>query len=244
MLSSSLPRAARAAILALLTLFAALPARCESLRIFAAASLTDVLVPLAEAYEAAHPQDELTLVLAGSGTLARQIDQGARGDLFLSANADWVEWLRARDIGDAPRVVARNRLVWASLDPLPEGDAPPSGRIAIADPASVPAGRYARAHLEAIDAWDSLAGRLLYARNVRDALAWTARGDVAAGIVYATDAQAVPGLHARAIPADTHPSIDYVALPLTPEGARIATFLSGDAAQAILAEFGFLPPPD
>ena len=218
------------------------PARSESVRVLAAASMGDVIDALGTAYRDAPGGRDVVPITAGSGVLARQIAQGVPADIYVSANRDWVDWLAAQGIGGTPVDIAGNVLVWIALSPDPAAEALRSdARIAIADPDAVPAGAYARQSLEASGIWSTLLPRFVHANNVRDALGWVLRGHAGFGLVYATDAAPYPQIFADPLPPERHEPIRYLALPLTPEGTAFADFLTGPQAQAILAEYGFTP---
>jgi molybdate transport system substrate-binding protein len=229
-------------ILAALLLGAALaPAAAREaapVQVFAAASLTEAMSDLADLWAArGHPRP--VLVFGASSAMARQIERGAPADVFVSADVEWMDWLAERKL-IAPatrRTLAGNRLVVvtpadrpARLD-LRRGEAlvrlvGTDGRLAIADPAAVPAGRYARAALESLGVWGALAPRAVNAENVRSALAFVERGDAAAGIVYATDAQASARVRVAGVfPAATHPPVVYPAAALASAGADAQAFL-------------------
>ncbi len=173
---------------------------CEPINIFAAASTTDVIEEIAEAYER-ESACSVTTVFAASGTLARQIASGAPADIFLSANADWTEWLQQSGIirernqinllgNDLVLVVPKStRLQDQDLsDPQTLVAFLGNNYLAIGDPASVPAGRYAAAALRDMGIADTVKDNIVSASSVRTALAWVARGEASAGIVYRTDA--------------------------------------------------------
>lgn len=214
--------------------------------IFAAASLTSVITDIAAAFPA-------RLVFGSSAALARQIEQGAPADVFISANPQWISYLSAQGMIDAGsrRAIAGNRLVLAvAKDASSEITAVPDhGRMAIADPGFVPAGRYAKEALTTSGQWDSVSKRAVFAPDVRAALAWIARGEVASGIVYATDAEAEPSVRVGYVfPSQDHSPIIYQAAAVAgaeqPEAAaRFLGFLKGRAGQQHFARHGFLPPP-
>ncbi len=232
--------------------------------IFAAASLQDGLRALARDWAArGHPPPRLSF--AASSALARQIEQGAPADLFLSADEPWMDYLAARDlILPASRVSALGNTLVLVAPPNSHHAAPltrqtdllallgPQGRMALADPAHVPAGRYARAALEWMGQWGALSPRLARAENVRAALLLVERGEVPLGIVYATDALALalvlPGLRVLGtFPAESHPPITYpFALTRRAEGnaqARaLLAFLTGPEAMPAWQSHGFLMP--
>ncbi|MCI5111712.1 MAG: molybdate ABC transporter substrate-binding protein [Marivita sp.] len=238
----------------------ALPAKAADLTVFAAASLGDAMAELAMAWEA-DTGHSVTLVLAGSSTLARQIDAGAPADIFVSANESWMDWLVEQgQVSAESRVdIASNRLVLVAHDPAAASTADitsqtdilgalgASGRLAIALPEAVPAGIYAKTALTDLGLWDGLSTRLAPTDNVRAALALVALGEAPLGVVYATDAMAeLRVVTAGVFPQDSHPPILYPAAVTTytpsPEAARaFAAWLPSDAAQEILARYGFLP---
>ena len=228
----------------------------EPLVVFAAASLSDVMQVLAREL-AKHA--EVRFSFAASSTLARQIEQGAPAQLFISADEAWMDYLAERGRIDVAtrRVVAGNRLVVVrpgsttappgesvaalreSLRPGPHG----AERIATGDPAHVPAGRYAQAALTRLGLWNEVAPRLARADNVRSALSFVERGEAAAGIVYSTDARVARGLQVVArFPVGSHPPIRYPAALVRGASTAARDFLaaiSGAQAQPIWAAAGF-----
>ncbi len=226
------------------------------LLVLAAASLADVL-PLIARDLAGSLAGPISFSLDASSRLARQIDAGAPADAFISADAEWVDWLQARGrIVAATRVeLAQNTLVAVVPADRPAG-APPIadlaalaavGRLALAGDA-VPAGRAARAALRQAGVWEAAAPRVISADHVRAALAWVASGEVDAGVVYATDARVEPRVRvAFPFPAGAHPPLRITAAVLAgaPEAPRAAAFVAacrGPAAQLRFAAAGFAPP--
>ena len=232
--------------------------------VFAAASLQEAIDAALAAFSGSGGS-EAGAVYAGSSQLARQIDQGAPADLFISADQDWMDWLQARDRINAAarRNIAGNRLVLVAPT---SGDTAPmdltvgpdlagkvlarlgDGRLATAEP-EVPAGRYGREALTALGLWETLEAHLAPAENVRAALALVARGETPLGIVYATDAHAEPSVTVVAeFAANLHSPIVYPAAPLkdaevqSEAVAALMAFLSGSEGQAILRDHGFAPP--
>lgn len=231
-------------------------AMAQNLTVFAASSLTDSLKSVADAYKA-KTGVAVTLSFGASSTLARQIEQGAPADIFFSADTDWMDYLQQKSlIRTATRkTLLGNRLVLvggANSKPLaiaPRFDlagALGDGRLALADPASVPAGRYAKAALTALGVWDSVATRVVPAENVRVALEYVARGEAPYGIVYATDARVTPQVKVvGTFPENTHPPIVYpVALTRTasPDAWDVLAFLEGREAGTIFRGAGFSLP--
>jgi molybdate transport system substrate-binding protein len=224
--------------------------------VFAAASLTDSLKAVADAYKARTGRS-VTLSFGASSTLARQIEQGAGADLFLSADGDWMDYLQSKGLiaRQSRKDLLGNQLV---LIAGPGARPPPKiaphfdlagalgdHRLALADPASVPAGKYAKAALTALGVWDRIAPKVAGAENVRVALEYVARGETPYGIVYATDAKAAPGVRVTGVfPETSHAPIVYpAALTRTalPGAQAFLDFLAGKEARAIFEKAGFSP---
>jgi molybdate transport system substrate-binding protein len=224
-------------------------------RIFAAASLQTALTKIAAGYRG--PGAPLQVSFGASSAMARQIAQGAPADLFISADIEWMDWLAQRRLiaAGTRRNLLSNRLVLIAprtstvtlrIAPgMPLAQAMGGGRLAIADPVAVPAGKYGKAALTSLKVWDRVADRLAPAENVRAALAYVARGETPLGIVYATDAHAEPKVRVvGTFPASTHPRILYPAAltRATPAGRAVLDYLSGPKAMAVFAAEGFLKP--
>ena len=245
-----------AALALLLQPCAAMAQPPATVTVFAAASLTDSLKAVADAYKTSTGVT-VTLSFGASSTLARQIEQGAQADIFMSADTDWMDFLQkgghivegtrkdllgnqlvliaASDSKAAPRIAPHFDLAGALGN----------GRLALADPASVPAGKYAKAALTNLGVWDSVAAKVAPAENVRVALEYVARGEAPFGVVYATDARVAPSVKVAGIfPEDSHAPIVYpVALTKTASSAArgFLAFLSGGTARAIFQRAGFTP---
>ncbi len=236
-----------------------IPAQARDLTVFAAASLKEALEGTGQQFQLANGQ-KIVVSYAASSALAKQIENGAPADVFISADSDWMDYLARRQmINITTRMnLLRNRLVLvapsdsklvARIEPgfqlakLLDG-----GRLAVADPDSVPAGKYARAALQKLGMWASLEPRLARGDNVRAALNFVARGETPLGIVYLTDAYAEKKVKVVAqFSADTHPPIIYPAA-LT-AGARhtaaaaFLAFLKSKAARAVFEKYGFSVEP-
>ncbi|WP_340119753.1 molybdate ABC transporter substrate-binding protein [Pelagibius sp. 7325] len=227
--------------------------------LFAAASTTEAVNEIAEAYAAA-TGGSIRPVVASSSTLARQIAQGAPADLFLSANVTWMDHLDGRQaiVPETRVALLSNRLVLVApadsplrlrLSPdLDLGALLGDGRLAVGDPAHVPAGIYARHALEALGLWAQVEDKLAQSANVRAALALVDRGEAAAGIVYETDAAIAPRVKiVDVFPSEVTPAITYplaiVAGHDSPAVRRVYDFLTGDAAAAIFRKYGFTRTP-
>jgi len=236
-------------------LVACAPRPSSDVLVFAAASLKTALDALIEPAEEATGL-RFTVSYAATSTLARQIEEGAPADLFISADVEWMDYVEARDLIrlETQVILLANRLVLiaprdapVSLDietGFPLVDALGSSRLAVADPSAVPAGKYARAALRSLGLWDAVSTRLAPAENVRAALLLVARGEAPLGIVYQTDAVADPGVViVDTFPESTHPPIVYPAAltRAAPDDAlRLLNFLSSAAARSTLEAQGFI----
>lgn len=247
-------RAALTQALAAALLLPALPAQAQSaITVFAAASLTDSMKQVASAYQAKTGK-AVTLSFGGSNILAQQIEQGASADVFISADSQWMDMLAGNGrIETASRInLLGNRLVLiGARQAKPLTIAPKfnlagalaGGRLAMADPKAVPAGIYGKAALMSLGVWDSVAGQIAAAENVRAAMQFVSRGEAPYGIVYQTDAKVDPGVHVvAAFPESSHPPIVYpIALTKTaaPGAKDFMAFLSGPQAKTIFEKAGF-----
>ena len=220
---------------------------------FAAASLTDAMKQAADAYKA-KTGVSISLSFGASSMLAHQIDQGAAADVFISADSDWMDFLekngriadgtRKNFLGNELVLVAGNDARHApKIEPhFNLAGALGDGRLAMADPASVPAGKYGKEALTALGVWDSVSSKVVQAENVRVALEYVARGEAPFGIVYATDARIAPVKVVGVFPENTHAPIVYpVALTRTASAAArdFLAFLSRPEARAIFEKAGF-----
>ncbi len=225
--------------------------------VFAAASLTDALTEIAQAFTA-QTGIRAQFSFAASSTLARQIEYGAPASVFISANRLWMDRLEEAGmvVAASRSDIAGNRLaVIAPAGAAVPADFTPStdletllgdGRLAVADPDHVPAGIYARSALQSLGLWQELQPRLARSGDVRGALALVARGETPLGIVYASDAEVTDRVRVVALlPTDSHPPIAYPAALTTTAGddARaFLPFLHSPAAQAIFRTRGFSAP--
>lgn len=251
---SWIPRLALAASLALAP--AAAFAQNADVTVFAAASLKNVLDSIAGAYQRETGQ-RVAISYAASSALAKQIEQGAPADVFLSADLDWMDHLAARDLirPDTRRNLVGNRIVLvAPADAAKPVDLKPGalaaalggGRLAMAAVATVPAGKYGKAALESLGLWGEVSGRVAEAENVRAALTFVARGEAPLGIVYETDAKAEPKVAVVGrFPETSHPPIVYpvalTAAARSPAAARFLETLRTPEARAAFAREGFTP---
>lgn len=247
----------RAFIALLLALVGTSPALAQDKGplVLAAASLQEAMTDAANAWaRKGHPRPILSF--AASSALARQAEAGARADLFASADEEWMDYLQGKSLlkaGTRARLTENRLVLIAPLQShvnlrivrnLPLAKALGTGRLAMADPAAVPAGRYGREALTGLGVWNSVAGKVAAAENVRAALALVERGAAPLGIVYATDAIASRGVRVvGTFPAASHAPITYpVALLATSrhrdaEGFR--RFLISHEGRAIFLRRGF-----
>lgn len=225
--------------------------------VLAAASLQESLDAAADAWaKTGHPRPIVSF--AASSTLARQVEAGAPGDLFVSADEEWMDALAAKGLlaaGTRADLVG-NRLV--VVEPAGRHSVIPSrgvrlarvlaaGPLAMADPDSVPAGKYGKAALEKLGAWNAVAAHVVRAENVRAALALVERGAAPFGIVYLTDAKASSRVRvAGMFPRASHPPILYpiarLARSSNPQAEQFRRFLLSARGQAIFARYGFSAP--
>jgi molybdate transport system substrate-binding protein len=230
-----MPRAFLLALLALAVTIPPVRAEPPAVLVFAAASLKNALDDAAAAYPAA----KVTVSYAASGPLARQIEAGAPAALFISADEEWMDEIAAKDfIEPGSRVdLLGNSLVLIAPASSPLhftlGRAPDlvtalgDGRLAIGDPQSVPAGKYAETALERLGLWAALEPHLARAESVRAALALVDRGETPLGIVYRTDAAADGNVRiVDVFPADSHKPITYPAALIKTAGQPARDFLA------------------
>ncbi|MCO5130516.1 MAG: molybdate ABC transporter substrate-binding protein [Xanthobacteraceae bacterium] len=233
------------------------PARAQdkSLTVFAAASMKNALDEASAAYTAKSGV-KISASYAASSALAKQIEQGAPADIFVSADTAWMDYaIKNKSINEASRTdLLGNAIVLiapkdSKIDNVAIGPGfdlaklAGDGRIATGDVKAVPVGKYAKAALEKLGAWQAAEPKFAMAESVRAALALVARGEAGLGIVYSTDARIEPGVKTVGVfPADSHPPIIYpVAATATAkaEAADYLAFLRSAQAKAIFEKYGF-----
>ena len=227
----------------------------EPVTVFAAASLKESAEKVAVAWKAAGGSD-VTFSFAGSSALAKQIEEGAPADVFISADLKWMEHLdkAGRVKGDTRVNLLGNRIVLvapqdssvtANIAPnFPLADLLGDERLAMANVDAVPAGTYGKAALTNLGVWESVRDKVAQAENVRAALLLVSRGEAPFGIVYETDARVDPGVKILdRFPEDSHPAIVYPAALTTdgsnPRAAEFLAYLQGADAHAIFTAAGF-----
>lgn len=228
----------------------------DGVLVFAAASLKNALDDAIKTYTK-ETGTKVTASYAASSALAKQIEQGAPAQLFISADLDWMDYLQERSliVTDSRKNLLGNSLVLVAAKDSQVGEVAigqgfdlakllGGGRLAVGEVKAVPAGRYAKAALESLGTWSSVEGKLAQAENVRAALALVARGEAPLGIVYKTDAASDPTVKiVGTFPADSHPPIIYpAAVTKVGDGSGAAAFLKflgGPAAKGAFEKQGF-----
>jgi molybdate transport system substrate-binding protein len=230
-------------------------AQDKSLTVFAAASMKNALDDIDAAFTA-KTGVKVAASYAASSALAKQIEQGAPADIFVSADTDWMDYATLKTtINEPTRVnLLGNSIVLiapkdSKIDHLTIGQGfdlaklAGDSKIATGDVKAVPAGKYAKAALQKLGAWQAAEPKFAMAESVRAALTLVARGEAALGIVYATDAKVEPGVKiVGTFPADSHPPIIYPVAATTTakaEAADYLAFLRSSAAKTILERYGF-----
>jgi len=228
------------------------------LTVSAAVSLKESLQEIAGLYQRHQPQVSITYNFAGSGTLQRQIEQGAPVDVFASASPREMDALQAKGLVqvETRRNIAVNEVVLIvpqdsqAVSGFGDLTAPRVKRIALGEPASVPAGRYAKETLVSLGLWDQIRPKLVFAQDVRQVLDFVAAGNADAGMVYRSDTQITDRARVvAAAPESSHSPIVYPAAVLKasrhPDQAKqFVEFLAGPEAQAALARHGFVRTAD
>jgi molybdate transport system substrate-binding protein len=225
-------------------------------RVFAAASLREAMDAQAQRFEA-DTGNKVAVVYGGSNALARQIEAGAPAQIFISADEDWMDYLERRGLllaGTRSNLLGNTLVLIATASSKQAlriapgfslAEALGNGKLAMANPDSVPAGKYGKSALEALGKWKSVEKQVVRTDNVRAALALVARGEAAFGIVYSTDALAERSVRiVDSFPESTHAPIVYPAAliaPAAPAAKAFLEFLSSRAARPIWQKYGFLP---
>lgn len=243
------------ALVSLIATFSSVQAEDKTITVFAAASMKNALDEVDAAYTA-KTGIKFSVSYAASSVLARQIEQGAPADVFVSADTDWMDYATSKKTINEP---TRVNLLGNSIVLIAPKDSEidnvtiaqgfdlaklaGDGKIATGDVKSVPAGKYAKAALEKLGAWQAAEPKFAMAESVRAALTLVARGEAALGIVYSTDAKIGPGVKiVGTFPAESHPAIIYpVAATMNAKDGTndYLAFLRSSAAKTILEKYGF-----
>src|SRR5215468_8826435 len=230
-------------------------AQSRDVLVFAAASLKNALDDIAAQWQR-ETGKKVAISYAASNNLIKQIEQGAPADIFFSADLDWMDYGQQKNLikSDTRTNLLGNRIVLiAPKDSIVKIDIRPGidlaaalkgGRLAMGNVDAVPAGKYGKAALEKLGAWDGIKDKIAQAENVRAALLLVSRGEAPLGIVYQTDAASDPGVKiVGTFPADSHPPIIYpVALTkdsANPDASAFLNFLKSPAARPAFEKQGF-----
>jgi molybdate transport system substrate-binding protein len=237
-------------------LFGATAAWAADPVVFAAASTKDAITDIANDFATAG-KGKVVTSFGSSGDLAKQIENGAPASIFISADSKWVDYLDKKNLlvlGSRSDLLGNHLVLIAPADSTMTIDLKPGaplaaalgdGKLALADPESVPAGRYGKASLTKLGIWDSVKSHVVGAKDVRATLALVELGEAPAGVVYSTDAALSKKVKVVAVfPDDSHPKIVYpVALVVghdTPEAKAFFTYMKGPEAAAVFKKYGFI----
>ncbi|MGB5686702.1 MAG: molybdate ABC transporter substrate-binding protein [Candidatus Electrothrix sp.] len=242
----------KALIIVPVVLFFTVAASAETVYLSAASSMTDALKEIITGFNASHPQAKIQTNFGSSGGLAKQIDQGAPGDLYISANPKWMHYLVEQQL-IAPRtnrIFAYNKLVFIGEKRVPSltlNKLIDLERIALGSPQSVPAGQYTKQALEHAGVYAALTEqrKLVMAKDVRQALLYADRGEVDGAFVYQTDALLARNAEILfTVPDDLYDRVAYP-LGLTLAGAKntsakaLYEYLNSREAKEVLKKYGF-----
>jgi len=227
----------------------------ETVTVFAAASTTNALTDIGRLF-GEKKMGEVVFSFASSSTLAKQIENGAPANMFLSADIEWMDYLEKKKMvepGTRTNLLG-NRLVLiapsdnpVNVNITPELDLPKllsGGRLSTGDPEHVPVGKYLKQSLIKLGLWEKVKDQVAGAKDVRAALMLVERGEAPLGVVYATDAAISKKVRVIGVfPEDTHPLIVYPATLVkenaTPAAKDFLKFLKGPEAKAVFEKYGF-----
>ncbi|WP_301098868.1 molybdate ABC transporter substrate-binding protein [Otariodibacter sp.] len=228
-------------------------ALAQNITVFAAASMTDVLQQIGDEYKKQHPDDDLIFSFAGSSTLAKQIEQDAPADIFISADEKWMDYLSEKLPKKVQNrtVLVENELVLiapksSSLELMDIKQVPfkkltEDSYLAVGDD-NVPVGRYAKTALTNLNLWHTVESRLSKAKDVRAVLTYIARDELPLGIVYSTDAKISDDVKVVSVfPQESYGKVVYPAATLTDkaEAKSFLDFLSSKEAKSFFKSAGF-----
>jgi molybdate transport system substrate-binding protein len=243
-------------VLVAATLSVAAHAQGRDLLVFGAASLKNALDEANTGFQR-DTGHKVVVSYGASSALAKQIEGGAPADVFISADLDWMDYVaehklikpetRFNLLGNKLVLIAAadSNISLPIVPNLPLAQALGNGRLAMADPAAVPAGKYGKAALEALGVWPSVSSKIAPAQDVRAALLFVSRGEALLGIVYQTDAAADKGVKiVGSFPESTHPPIIYplavTATSANPEATAYIQYLKSPAAKPAFEKQGFV----
>jgi molybdate transport system substrate-binding protein len=232
----------------IVVLFAA-TALAGDINLSVAASLKEVLNELSDSYAKTHPDVKFLKNYGASGALVKQIENGAPSDIFISANLEWMDYLKSKKLTDTATIgtFTYNTLVFAGTPGKASSmqDLVKLERIGIGSPKSVPAGEYATEAFKKAGINKQLEKKLVFAKDVRECLMYAERGEVDGAFVYRTDALLAKQVKILfTVPQELYPRVTYP-MSLTVTGAKnkdaagFFVYLQGDEAKAVLAKYGF-----
>lgn len=228
----------------------------EDITVFAAASMTNVLQEINKDFEKKYPKDKVTFSFASSSVLAKQIEQEAPADVFISADLKWMDYVAEKQpekIKNIQNLVENELVLIAPIESqikannIQEIDFAKelkNSYLSVGDPDHVPAGKYAKKALTHYKLWEVVESRLARAKNVRDALSFVERAEAPLGIVYSTDAKISKKVKIIAkFPAESYGEIIYPAATVSEKKAAITflNFLKTPEAKAKFESYGFYP---
>jgi molybdate transport system substrate-binding protein len=230
-------------------LFLATPVLAGDISLAVAASLKEVINELSDSFARKHPGVKFVKNYGASGALAKQIENGVPSDLFISANLEWLDYLKNKKLVDPASIgtFTYNTLVFAGAPGKASSmqDLLKLEKIAIGSPKSVPAGEYALEAIKKANLAKQLEKKLVMARDVRECLMYAERGEVDGGFVYKTDAlQAKQVKILFTVPQELYPRVTYpmaltVAGTKNKDAAAFFAYLHGDEAKSVLGKYGF-----
>lgn len=228
----------------------------ENITVFAAASMTNVLQEINKDFEKQYPEDKVTFSFASSSVLAKQIEQDAPADVFISADLKWMDYVAQKQpekIKNIQHLVKNDLVLIAPLESQIQADSIQAvdfakelanNYLSVGDPDHVPAGKYAKKALIHYKLWETVEPRLARAKNVRDALSFVERGESPLGIVYSTDAKVSKKVKVVAtFPTESYGEVVYPAATVSEKApaVKFLNFLKTSAAKAKFTEAGFYP---
>lgn len=242
----------KALIIILVVYLFPVAASAETVYLSAAASMTDALKEIMTGFTSIHPEAKIRPNFASSGSLAKQIEQGAPADVYISANPKWMRYLLEKELiaPKTDRIFAYNKLVFVGekrSSPLALEQLTELERIAVGSPQSVPVGQYAKQALEHAGVYEMLeqANKLVMAKDVRQALLYADRGEVDGAFVYQTDALLARNAEILfTVPDDLYDRAAYP-LGLTTSGTKNASakalyeYMTSAEAEVVLKKYGF-----
>lgn len=224
--------------------------------VYAAASMTNALQDIAASYKKAEPTEDVVFSFASSSTLAKQIEQGAPANIFISANTKWMQYLSEKGltIKLSEKVLVGNSLVMIAPSSAKENSVDivkgewvnqlKDTYLSVGDPDHVPAGIYAKEALTKLNLWDKVSEKLARAKDVRGALALVERAEVPYGIVYNTDAKVTDKVKIMGeFPAGSYEAVEYPAAIMkdhdNKESQAFFSYLQSSEAKKVFEKYGF-----